>query len=129
MGLEVLPLHPEGLCYCRVDDLAVHDVHAQGQGRIVEVAETASLVDRGLRHASVRFKEPVDSRVLDDLPGVQVISRDAGLHVSLQIEGEMDELIKVLGSFPVSYLDTARPSLEEVFLAYYETGQDEKEEL
>jgi ABC-2 type transport system ATP-binding protein len=49
--------------------------------------------------------------------------------VVLQVEGEMDEFIKVLGSLPVSYLDTARPSLEEVFLAYYEAGQDHKEEI
>jgi len=97
------------------------------QGRIVEVAETASLVDRGLRHASVRFKEPVDSGVLDRLPGVQVLSRDDGLTVALQIEGEMDELIKALGTLPVSYLDTARPSLEEVFLAYYEPEKDREE--
>ena len=79
------------------------------QGRIVEVAETAALVDRGLRHATVRFKEPVDSAVLDRLPGVQVISRDDGLNVA------------------VSYLETARPSLEEVFLAYYEAEQDHEE--
>lgn len=97
------------------------------QGEIAEVAETALLVDRGLRHATVRFKEAVDSHVLDQVPGVQVLSRDDGLNVLLQIEGEMDELIKVLGSFPVSYLDTARPSLEEVFLAYYEAAQDREE--
>jgi ABC-2 type transport system ATP-binding protein len=89
------------------------------QGKIAEVAETASLVNRGLRRATVRFKEPVDSSVLARLPGVQVLSRDDGLSVVLQVEGEMDEFIKVLGSLPVSYLDTARPSLEEVFLAYY----------
>jgi ABC-2 type transport system ATP-binding protein len=99
------------------------------QGKIAEVAETASLVDRGLRRATVRFKEPVDSSVLARLPGVQVLARDDGLSVVLQVEGEMDEFIKVLGSLPVSYLDTARPSLEEVFLAYYEAGQDHKEEI
>ena len=99
------------------------------QGKIAEVAETASLVDRGLRRATVRFKEPVDSSVLARLPGVQVLSRDDGLSVVLQVEGEMDEFIKVLGSLPVSYLDTARPSLEEVFLAYYEAGQNDKEEI
>jgi ABC-2 type transport system ATP-binding protein len=99
------------------------------QGKIAEVAETASLVNRGLRRATVRFKEPVDSSVLARLPGVQVLSRDDGLSVALQVEGEMDEFIRVLGSLPVSYLDTARPSLEEVFLAYYEAGQDHKEEI
>ena len=97
------------------------------QGRIVEVAETASLVDRGLRHATVRFKEAVDSGVLDRLPGVQVLSRDNALNVALQIEGEMDELIKALGSFPVSYLETARPSLEEVFLSFSVSVQVHKE--
>jgi len=99
------------------------------RGKIAEVAETASLVDRGLRRATVRFKEPVDSGLLARLPGVQVLSRDDGLSVVLQVEGEMDEFIKVLGSLPVSYLDTARPSLEEVFLAYYEAGHDHKEEI
>jgi ABC-2 type transport system ATP-binding protein len=61
------------------------------------------------------------------VPGIKVLSRDAGLNVALQIEGEMDELIKALGSLPVSYLDTARPSLEEVFLAYYEAEQNHEE--
>ena len=97
------------------------------QGKIAEMAEISLLVDRGLRRATVRFKEAVDSSALERVPGVQVLSQDNGLNVLLQIEGEMDELIKVLGSMPVSYLDTARPSLEEVFLAYYEAGQDHEE--
>jgi ABC-2 type transport system ATP-binding protein len=97
------------------------------QGKIVEVAEIALFVDRGLRHATVRFKEPVDTGVLAHLPGVQVLSRDKGVNVTLQVEGEMDELIKTLSSFPVSYMETARPSLEEVFLAYYKTEENHKE--
>jgi hypothetical protein len=34
----------------------------------------------------------------------------------------MDLLIKALGDFPVRDLETSRPSLEEVFLAYYKTS-------
>jgi ABC-2 type transport system ATP-binding protein len=37
----------------------------------------------------------------------------------------MDQLIKVLAAYPVSDFDTERPSLEEVFLAYYESDRKE----
>jgi ABC-2 type transport system ATP-binding protein len=90
-------------------------------GKIVEVAETASLINRSLRHMTVRFQEPVDSSALAELPGVKVLSRSDGISVTLQVEGVMDGLVKALGAFPVSDLETARPSLEEVFLAYYKT--------
>ena len=96
-------------------------------GKIVEVAETASLINRSLRHMTVRFEEPIDSSVLGDLPGVKVLSRSDGISVTLQVEGVMDGLVKALGAFPVSDLETARPSLEEVFLAYYKTEQNHEE--
>jgi ABC-2 type transport system ATP-binding protein len=44
--------------------------------------------------------------------------------VTVQIEGEMDGLIKALASFPVLDFETQRPSLEEIFLAYYKDGTD-----
>jgi ABC-2 type transport system ATP-binding protein len=90
-------------------------------GKIVEVAETASLINRSLRHITIRFQEPVDSSALANLPGVKVLSQSDGISITLQVEGVMDGLVKALGAFPVSDLETARPSLEEVFLAYYKT--------
>ena len=93
------------------------------QGRIVEVAETQSLINRALRRARVRFKEPVDVSVLTEVPGVTLLSRDDGRGVLLQVEGEMDSLIKTLAAFPVSDFETERPSLEEIFLAYYESDR------
>ena len=94
-------------------------------GEIVEVAETASLINRALRRARVRFKKPVDGGVLADVPGVTLLSQDDGTSVLLQIEGEMDGLIKALAAFPVSDFETERPSLEEIFLAYYEADRKE----
>jgi ABC-2 type transport system ATP-binding protein len=94
------------------------------QGRIVEVAETASLVDRSLHHVTVRFREPVDSNHLDRLPSVRILSQLDGITVTLEVEGEMDELVKALGQFPVSKIETARPSLEEVFLTYYRDQEE-----
>jgi ABC-2 type transport system ATP-binding protein len=41
------------------------------------------------------------------------------MSVILQVEGEMDELINALSQYPVLDFETERPSLEEIFLAYY----------
>jgi len=101
------------------------------EGVIVEVAETASLINRALRRAHVRFKQPVDISPLANVPGVTVLSQDGGkprhsTSVLLQVEGEMDGLVKALAAFPVSDFETERPSLEEIFLAYYEDDQKEE---
>ncbi len=93
------------------------------QGQVVEVAETSSLINRALRHVHVRFKEAIDTRPLAHVPGVAVLSQDNSKGVILQVTGEMDGLIKALAAFPVSDFETHRPSLEEVFLAYYEADR------
>jgi ABC-2 type transport system ATP-binding protein len=92
------------------------------RGKIVEVAGVQSLIERALRHATIQFKQPVDSDDLADLPGVTLLNRGEGTRVTLQVEGDMDTLIKALGSYPVRDLETSRPSLEEVFLRYYKTS-------
>jgi len=90
------------------------------QGQLVEVADTAALIDRAVHHAKVQFRDPVDGDVLDGIPGVTVFARDDSRIFTLQVEGEMDALIKALAAFPVTHLETERASLEDVFLAYYQ---------
>jgi ABC-2 type transport system ATP-binding protein len=68
----------------------------------------------------VRFKQAVDDGALGDVPGVTVLSWDDHTTVTVQVQGDMDALVKALGNYPVCELQTARPSLEEVFLAHYE---------
>ena len=72
------------------------------QGVVVEVAEPSTLINRALRRAHVRFKQPVDTSPLANVPGVTVLSQDDGTSVLLQVEGEMDGLIKALAAFPLS---------------------------
>jgi ABC-2 type transport system ATP-binding protein len=95
------------------------------RGVVVEVAETAALLHRALRRVHVRFRQPVDQSALANVPGVKVLRQGDGKSVVLQVEGEMDRLLKALAAFPVSDLETERPSLEEVFLAYYEADRRE----
>lgn len=92
-------------------------------GKVVEIAETSTLVDRSFRRVRVRFKQPVESQALSQIPGVTLLAQDDGMSISLQVEGEMDALIKEIAAYPVVDMETERPSLEEIFLAYYEKEQ------
>ena len=89
-------------------------------GLVVEVAETETLINRSLRRVRIRFKQAVDAHVLSNIQGVSMLAQEDGQSVTLQVEGEMDPLIKALAGFPVLDFETEHPSLEEIFLAYYE---------
>jgi ABC-2 type transport system ATP-binding protein len=89
-------------------------------GVVVEVAETAVLIQRALRRTRVRFHQPVDVQALLALPGVTLLKQESPVVLELQVEGDMDGFIKALAAFPVQNLESERPSLEEIFLAYYE---------
>jgi ABC-2 type transport system ATP-binding protein len=98
------------------------------QGVVVEVAQPSELITRSMHRAHIQFGQPLDWAIFESLPGVKVLSYDdnpdrAGASLTVQIEGEMDGLIKALAAFPVSEFETERPTLEEIFLAYYETKQ------
>jgi len=94
------------------------------RGVIVEEASPAQLVEMAMRLVHVRFREPVDPSVLDAIEGVSVLAYDDG-QVKLQVAGAMDALIRALAGLPVQDLETERPSLEDIFLAYYEEGDEE----
>jgi len=88
-------------------------------GVVVEVAETETLINRTLRRVRIHFKNAVSLEMLGNIPGVTVLSQDDDQKLTLQVEGEMDALIKALASYQVLDFETEHPSLEEIFLAYY----------
>jgi ABC-2 type transport system ATP-binding protein len=95
------------------------------QGVIVEVVEVATLQERALRRMHIRFNTPVDYQPILQLPEVELLGRDNQTGLMLQVIGNMDQLIKTLAQYPVADVQTQRPSLEEIFLAYYQNDQEE----
>ncbi len=95
------------------------------KGRVVDVAEPAQLIRRALRRVRVRFREPVQPQVLAQLPNVTVLRQEDGNELVLEVRGTMDELVRRLATLPLLDLDTERPSLEEVFIAYYANDHEE----
>ncbi len=95
------------------------------RGKIIEVAETETLINRSYRHIRVTFKSPVAVEDLSSIPGAVVESAVDNQVVILRVEGEMDPLIKALAAYPIRDLDVEKPSLEEIFLAYYQNDGSE----
>ena len=89
-------------------------------GEVVEVAETSTLTHRTLSRLTVRFKRPVECEEFSRLDGVEVLSGVDHNSVTFQVTGDMEKLVQLLGHFPVLDLETEHPSLEEVFLKYYQ---------
>jgi ABC-2 type transport system ATP-binding protein len=94
-------------------------------GVIVEEAEPSHLESMTMRRVHVRFQEPIDPAALSNVPGVELLNQN-GTVATLQVEGEMDSLLKALAAYPVSDLETERPSLEEIFLAFYKSNEGEE---
>ncbi len=88
------------------------------QGQVMAVAAKDALLEQAVSRLRVIFKETVDPAALAQIAGVTIIaSRDNA--VTLQVTGDMEAVVKGLAGLHVSRLETERPSLEEIFLAYY----------
>jgi ABC-2 type transport system ATP-binding protein len=97
------------------------------KGRLIEIAQTADLLNRALTRVTIQFGKAVPESNFEDLPNINVLRvNDNQRSYTLEVTGEMDSLVKTLGNYPVQDLGIHRPSLEEVFLKYY---RDEKEEV
>ncbi len=89
------------------------------KGVLVEEAEPSRMMARSIRRARIRFRQAVDIAAFQMIPGIQLLSSDDGKSITVKIEGEMDALIKTLAGFTVLDMELEKPSLEEIFLAYY----------
>ena len=97
------------------------------KGVLVEIAQTDDLINRALNQATVQFMEQVPESSFDHLANIKVLRmNDDHRSYTLEVEGEMDGLIKTLAKYPVRDLAIHRPSLEEVFMKYYkDEGQED----
>jgi ABC-2 type transport system ATP-binding protein len=89
-------------------------------GEIVEVTDTSRLTHSSVNRITIRFKRPVDFNCLTSLPGVKILSQVDKACLSLEVVGDMEPLVQTMSQLPVLDLETERPSLEEVFLTYYQ---------
>ena len=91
------------------------------EGRLLAVESIADLKQRALRRLEIDFGEPVSADAFANLPGV----RDLTVHDSVlrcTVMGSVDALIKAAARFEVRNVRSIETSLEEIFMAYYGSG-------
>ncbi len=89
------------------------------EGRLAAVEHVADLRGRAFHHVAVDFAVPVPVAELRRLPGVTDLAVD-GCHVAFKLRGDLDTAVKEIARHTVVDLEVGEPSLEEIFLTYYQ---------
>ena len=99
------------------------------EGRLVRVGGVAELKDIKRYEITILFAQPVPVEAFAQLEGVtDVETLNDGRAVRLAMQGSADAVIKAAAHYPVISLTSYEPSLEDVFLRYYESdGRPAKE--
>jgi ABC-2 type transport system ATP-binding protein len=97
------------------------------EGRLVRVAGVAELKDIKRYEITIHFAQPVASDGFARLDGVTNVDALDDRSVRIAIQGSADAVIKAAARYPVVSLTSYEPSLEDVFLRYYETDDKVKE--
>jgi ABC-2 type transport system ATP-binding protein len=90
-------------------------------GRLIAVERIADLVGKAKRRVRLELAERADLAELKALPGVSDLKVE-GRRAFFLIGGDLDQAIKAVAGHHVTDIEIAHPTLEEVFLSYYEDG-------
>ena len=90
-------------------------------GELVAVEAVAEMRGRAYRNVAVTFTEAVDPSSLATLRGVEGLEVD-GPTVRFRAIDELDAIVDEISRHGIADLEVTRPTLEELFLAYYDRG-------
>lgn len=95
-----------------------HKVAIIKEGRILKIEDIEKLRRRTFKKVRVEFAENVQEAVLE-IPGMKDLVVSENLYNFL-FKGNVDSLVKVLSAYQINNLWLEEPSLEDIFLHYYE---------
>ncbi|HJT56078.1 MAG TPA: ABC transporter ATP-binding protein [Ktedonobacteraceae bacterium] len=91
------------------------------EGQLVRVGGVAELKDIKHHEITITFADTVPAEAFKTLDGVTQVETLAGGHtLRLVMQGEADAVIKAAANYAVVTLTSHEPSLEDIFLRYYE---------
>jgi ABC-2 type transport system ATP-binding protein len=91
------------------------------EGRLVRVGGVAELKDIKHHEVIITFTDIVPAEVFKELPGVEnAEALDGGRTLRLATSGGLDAIIKTAAQHSVVTMTSHEPSLEDIFLRYYE---------
>ena len=86
------------------------------EGRIVTVENIAQLRENAYKKVEITVQEEIGEM---SLPGMAQVERENN-HISFLYKGNLNALLAMIGQFKLENVNISEPSLEEIFLHYYE---------
>lgn len=93
------------------------------EGRLIAVEEVSALKSRALRQLEIHFAAPVPESAFANVAGVSDLAVEQNV-LRCSVKGTLDAVIKAASKFEVVNVISHEPSLEEIFLAYYNRGEN-----
>jgi ABC-2 type transport system ATP-binding protein len=91
------------------------------EGRLVRIGGIADLKAIKRSEVTILFASPVPAEAFASLEGVEKVEGlNDGHAVRLAIHGAADAVVKTAARYPVVSLTSVEPSLEDIFLRYYQ---------
>ena len=87
-------------------------------GTLVAVEQVEALKANRVREMTVTFRQPIDPRAFEG-DGIVMLER-SDRRIRIQVRGDINPLIRMLARYDLQDLTFSEPSLEEVFLHYYQ---------
>lgn len=88
------------------------------EGRILKVSNVSELKAKAMRYLAITFNKPVSENLFANIPGVNEVVVE-GCQLRCTVHGSLDSVIKTLSAFDVKDMISREPSLEDVFLDFY----------
>lgn len=95
------------------------------QGKLVAVEEVDDLKEETLRNLEIQFGERPPEERFENLPGVEEVDFE-DRRLRCKVVGKLDDLIKEASRYEIINVISHEPSLEEIFLKYYEKEEAAK---
>jgi ABC-2 type transport system ATP-binding protein len=91
------------------------------EGRLVKIDYVSSLKDIHQRDVEISFAGPASVDWFKHVAGVVSVAQGADERtLQLSVQGDLTEIIQIANQHSATNIDTHEPSLEEVFLRFYE---------
>jgi ABC-type multidrug transport system ATPase subunit len=94
------------------------------EGRLVKIDHVTALKDIHQHDVQISFTGPASVEWFKHVAGVTGVAQGADEHtLQLNVQGELTEVIHIASQHDATNIETHEPSLEEVFLRFYEPEQ------
>jgi ABC-2 type transport system ATP-binding protein len=94
------------------------------QGRLVTVETIESLKSHSVRQLEILFTGTVPKDKFINIPGVRDIVLQDNI-LTCTVVGSLDALVKAAAQFEVVNIISHEPTLEEIFMTYYNEGKND----